>query len=1161
MKDTRKNSRSSLIRFIGGIAMIVVCLFCFLCAVGALKGVGKAVNKFLVGFFGLAVYGYLLSGIVFGIALITKQEVRMNRGRMFLFYGMITLAILALHIYTSSGVILGSKWGEYLLACYRNTNTAGGMLFGIIAYLPMRYITSVGALSIVCAAFFVLLILALKNTIKKNVVYEAVDRRKPARRTKKSAKSNENYTHRIKPQAYPEITDFSDVNGGYYQVGVEEAPEPREKGGLFRRRRKGTDGYRSLDDSAVLYPNSGVGVEDERVIPAPVPVRPTASGEWFDGSTRITPVSENPSTQAMQNYSARQSEQAADSERYRRAVNERFMARYREISSSGEYEVPVAPAEPEKKPAPNGFSMDEWRKASVQNFFGKEEEEKEVIPPTRVYNLQGDDPINETVRRAEEAVNTGMLGAINKAKYPSRQETPPPTKENDLDYTTTAYTSPQLRAEDTNGSADYRIAEENAPSSSYASDDRMPSEYAENGIGARTSDSVYGNVNVSPITAPNPENVKSIEDVKKESAEQKETEQKQKVSERAKTFAELRREEKKDAPPLKNMTSAPINLDKQDDKQTMFNVDSARFDSRPEGVPRAFVESEHKGEDFITPKTEPKKQDKAEDMFKSETSTADKVKAAKERMMSPEEKTEKARLTATEIVKKSMPKKHSVYTPPPVSLLLPPAPPIESNAELLEKNGETIVSVLKEFEVRDCEVIETRVGPTVTLYKMRVEMKLGKSITSLLSHETDLQFRLAAPSDIHILAPIPGESAVGIEVPNTKTRIIRLSEIVDSPEFNQQKDPVSFAYGQDIYGGNMVIPIKNLPHVLVAGSTGSGKSCCISSLITSMLFKATPDEVRFILIDPKRVEFSVYEGMPHLLFNEILDNAARAMRALTWAVEEMDRRNELLKNARVRNLDEYNSAANLNGMEKMPRIIIIIDEYADLFAVLGKNLETVITRIASVARAAGIHLVVATQRPSVDVISGTIKTNFPCRIAFKVTSLVDSKTVLDTIGAEKLVGKGDSFFKEATSPNLNRCQGAFVSTEEVIELVNYVKEHNECDFREDVQAFVDSEPQPEPSAPTAVERMQKATNDTEAIVIKALEVGVKAASNNYSPLTVSSMQSRLGLGYPKAKKIFDIIMERGYLSPCPSGKNGFYVNLTESDLDALRRALESGDGE
>ena len=386
--------------------------------------------------------------------------------------------------------------------------------------------------------------------------------------------------------------------------------------------------------------------------------------------------------------------------------------------------------------------------------------------------------------------------------------------------------------------------------------------------------------------------------------------------------------------------------------------------------------------------------------------------------------------------------KERKYVFPPVSLLKPPSNKQGDSKQHLQETAQKLQQTLKNFGV-NVTITNISCGPSVTRYEIQPEM--GVKVSKIVNLADDIKLNLAA-ADIRIEAPIPGKAAVGIEVPNKETLMVSFRELVDSPEFKNHKSNISFCVGKDIGGNVTVADIAKMPHLLIAGATGSGKSVCINTIIMSILYKADPKDVKLIMVDPKVVELSVYNGIPHLLIPVVTD-PKKAAGALHWAVGEMTDRYQKFAEANVRDLKGYNAKIDElpdgeDKPEKLPQIVIIVDELADLMMVAPGDVEESICRLAQLARACGIHLIIATQRPSVNVITGLIKANMPSRIAFAVTSGIDSRTILDMNGAEKLLGKGDMLFNPQGVPKPLRVQGAFVSDKEVSDVVAYIKDEN-----------------------------------------------------------------------------------------------------------------------
>ena len=416
------------------------------------------------------------------------------------------------------------------------------------------------------------------------------------------------------------------------------------------------------------------------------------------------------------------------------------------------------------------------------------------------------------------------------------------------------------------------------------------------------------------------------------------------------------------------------------------------------------------------------------------------------------------------------------------------------------------------------KVENVSVGPAITRYELKPAE--GVRVSKIANLADDIALNLAAET-IRIEAPIPGKHAVGIEVPNAENEIVHLRDIIDTVEFQNHKSKLAFALGKDVAGKEIVADIAKMPHVMIAGATGAGKSVCINTLITSIIYKAKPSEVKLVMVDPKVVELSVYNGIPHLLIPVVTD-PRKAAGALAWAVQEMENRYATFAAKGVRDLKGYNEAVDkADGIGKLPHIVIIIDELADLMMVAKKDVEDAICRLAQKARAAGMHLVIATQRPSVDVITGLIKANIPSRIAFAVSSQVDSRTILDMVGAEKLLGKGDMLFYPAGAPKPTRIQGAFISDGEVEKIVNFLKANGEATYNEDIIESIENANKTDKE----IEQDAQEDDDTDPFLMDAIDVVVETGQ-----ASTSFIQRRFKVGYARAGRIIDQMEERGIIS-------------------------------
>lgn len=491
----------------------------------------------------------------------------------------------------------------------------------------------------------------------------------------------------------------------------------------------------------------------------------------------------------------------------------------------------------------------------------------------------------------------------------------------------------------------------------------------------------------------------------------------------------------------------------------------------------------------------------------------------------------------TEKPKKKPHKKPAKYVKPPIDLLKSISPSTSIDVDDNTEKARVLEETLEGFNV-PAKVVSITKGPAFTRFEL--QMKQGVSVKKVMSHVEDIAMILEASGDVRMEIPIPGKNAFGVEIPNKTIATVPLRDILESYNFQGNKSPLAYGLGKDITGDCKIGIINKAPHMLVAGQTGSGKSVCLNSMLISLIYKASPEDVRIILVDPKRVEFTMYNGLPHLLIPKAITDIEKAISALSWLIDEMERRFTLFSEAKVRNLDEYNATNEVvSGVEaKLPYIVFIIDELGDLMLQNKKEVEDKIIKITQKSRAAGIHLVVATQRPSVDVITGTIKGNLPCRIAFAVATFPDSKTILDQGGAEKLLGRGDMLYSPGNIPAPLRIQGAFVSNEEVEAVVEYVKEHNEADFDEEIEDAMFNKKQGGFNAGGS-----GSFNEFDPLMKDALRLIIKTGG-----VSTSKLQRAFGLGFPRAGKIVDQMEAAGFIS-APDNKKIRAVYITQQEFE------------
>ena len=626
--------------------------------------------------------------------------------------------------------------------------------------------------------------------------------------------------------------------------------------------------------------------------------------------------------------------------------------------------------------------------------------------------------------------------------------------------------------------------------------------------------------------------VEKIENKREERLEEKEERNKQEIKE---TAQERRKREREERMVEKARIKAEKIAKAQNNKELMDNQIKINFGGRildePENT-KGLKKYDHSNDD-LEPLTRDSKKEMQPDVLENNL------------FKQEEEKKEDKRKEVLQL-EHAMVVEDEHYEYPPVELLSKgKAKALKGGAKALTDTATKLQKTLYSFGV-SAKVENVSVGPAITRYELKPAE--GVRVSKIANLADDIALNLAAET-IRIEAPIPGKQAVGIEVPNKEKETVHLREVLESKEFQENKSKLTVALGKDVAGNTQLADIAKMPHVLIAGSTGSGKSVCINTIITSIIYNAKPSEVKMVMVDPKVVELSVYNGIPHLLIPVVTD-PKKAAGALAWAVQEMDDRYNKFASKGVRDLKGYNKAIEKEGgVGKLPQIVIIVDELADLMMVAAKDVEEAICRLAQKARAAGMHLVIATQRPSVDVITGLIKANVPSRIAFAVSSQVDSRTILDTVGAEKLLGKGDMLFFPSGAPKPSRVQGAFVSDDEVEKIVDFVKSNGTATYSEDILESIENNNKSDKE----LAQEQTADDDTDPFLMDAIQTVVETGQ-----ASTSFIQRRFKVGYARAGRIIDQMEERGVISGY-QGSKPREVLMTLDKLNELKMGTNDND--
>lgn len=1063
-----KNSRAIII------PILAVSTFISLCLLGLLGGFGSAISDFFVGFFGLAVYAYAFSTVAICIVLLCGGQMFVKGKALAKYLLLISALILTLHTATSKD-FFANGFFAYLVDCYGSASTAGGMLFGILAYLPAQLISYTGALIVFCLLFLACALFALtKNKVtsgnyrSKKVVYGSSGTLTEFKTNIESSKEN--------------------VGDSLYIATIGS-----KKDSKIIRTKENSDTYINYEpiDSIFGVNLKGGGilsdnVEEQEEVVAPVleaDAKQTAYDKLFNFQKTYSPSTiEEDSTAIIDKGSASE-----------RLFSQTYTPKTTTFESA-ERSVAFYPDKKEEKPAQPEIVKSE-----------KTQEEKDKEERDAFFNFAfTSDP------------RTFTNAYFNSPKMEEPDD--------------------EIVEQDTQTKNSYSgISLDFTPSESYEYDDRLSS--------------VLHSLDSEPEKIEVEEPEMTVESMQEEA-----------ISDVKEAFE-----------PLFSVKPVEKVEEKFDDdyfeSENVFDEPKSAFDTlfsdddvKDRSVSEFFSDNDVDASNlFSTSLDEDQIEEKQEESDESIVSEVldefvDEVVVEEEPMVAPLKRDFSAIENGNFNQKKKVEQKSKVlpgqislteeaiepkrrpYVAPPLELLSVDNAGNELQGEDHELNKKNLEEILVNFKV-DGHVSGIVVGPTFTRYE--INLSPGVSVKKILNIADDIAVGLGGKK-IRIEAPVPGKTCVGIEIPNTKRQSVGLRGVLERSNFFTSKSPLTVCLGRNISGDNITCNLADMPHLLVAGTTGAGKSVSLNVMLCSLLYKSSPEDLRLILVDPKRVELNRYNGLPHMLIKNAITDAPKVIRAMDWLISEMDNRYELFSKCGVNNITGYNAKVLQSGQgKKLPYILMVIDEIGDLMLLVKNDIEDRIQRLAQLARAAGIHLIVATQRPDVNVITGTIKANLPSRIAFAVTTTGDSMTILGVGGAEKLLGKGDMLFSSRTAPEPARIQCAFLQDEEADAVTNFVRDKNDAFFDENIEKAIASPPQEgNVVGPDG-------QDEVDALFWEAVEFAISQGN-----ISVTAIQRRFRLGFSRAGRIIDQMYERNFIAKS-EGAKAREVLITQEQYNEL----------
>lgn len=1147
--ERKREERESANSEVAGVILIIISAFFLLVMItgGFILGdIGRAISNVMLGVLGYFTFPLFVFLLILGIVKVQHRRIGV-KAKYVVGTVVIALAVLLIAQLASSYAYIGEGgFPSYISSVYGNKNTVGGVIFGTVVYGIQRVVTQV--VTYILLSLVILLSLFFMSGFYANLPFaqKYADKRKNSAKNKQSAVRSVPYNINndftvgnqsgglfvgsiIKPDVkYSKSGNFEDIPDVREREVVQpvEQAEDIDVNRIYGREHakkilfeQNTQAYEQfLPKKAQAQPD--VRYEEKQSFPeVPVPPEKFFQHNFVDGEIvngdeitaklerdRVKPVE----TDAQENSGA-----------------------------ETPVVVPRRPVEPEKKSddivSYTKISEKSDKKKSSQPYFNNapiingdyyvQGEEPTTVPDYVVPEENQSESVSNEVKTAQNERSGEPTTSVNSSVFNSS-----------TDYYEVEYEDDETVAEDTGNEIESKFTPE------Y---DNLVDELENESL--ETNEEEF--VPVFPIEEEASEDVKETEpeeeQVVEDALESKVEEQPEETEkiETEKTFESDEDNDKVSVATETEQVDKESELSKKFEESTSsFNIvdevedlseksysnpnDTTGYYNQVTTVPKAKpVEPKTSSFDKRVDEIDEKINNKPKQIDISEVAKAVADKAA-----------------ADKPAPKPKPKKRAKYVAPPLDLLVTQSESPELSDSDTQAKSLILEETLEQFGV-PAKVNGVTTGPAVTRYEL--DMPPGMSVKKIETLSSDIQYSLACKGQIRIESPIPGKRAVGIELPNDKIYTVALRDIIGSKEFKESSSPLAVALGKDIQGKVMLARLDKMPHLLIAGTTGSGKSSCLNSLLISILYKASPDDVKLILVDPKQVEFTAYNGIPHMMIPKAITDVKQAINAFKWAHDEMERRYTVLSQNQVRDIQEYNSmtAVKEGELPKMPYIVLIVDEFANLVADNANKriIEDLIIVITAKARAAGIHLVLATQRPSVDVITGTIKANLPSRIAFAVQNANNSRIILDAMGAEALLGRGDMLFAPIGENDATRIQGAFVENFEVKNIVNFVKEHNQSDFDEEFEKAIVVK---ENSGNSDSDDGGDAGDGYDKELIDVVRTVIRSGM-----CSSSFIQRRFRFGFNKATRLVEQMEELGFIGPKSNSNKPREVIVTKEKFE------------